>query len=275
MSDPIVLGAESVRAEIHEAPESHGLSEAQASLIAAFADDEIDQEIRAAADDRFWEAYDSVRRDAIARLAGDLLVNITHHADDDYERAVDATNEHGGSIEAVVAHLAQWDFGEETDGAAEQNGLARLSELTRLPHQLHEADHGGLHYWLLIDHGLRFYSLYRRPLGFTRAQVESDIDADDIRLLIDEAIANNRAQIAAALRDTDAVPGIRPFPRASVSALIDTYAEWDGEVDTFALAWENYTAGLDTPCPEHPAGIHSTYLVEDGSCEYCGEKNRG
>ena len=111
--------------------------------------------------------------------------------------------------------------------------------------------------------------------GFTRAQAESDIDADDIRLLIDEAIANDRAQIAAALRDTDAVPGIRPFPRASVSALIDAYAEWDGEVDTFALAWENYTAGLDTPCPEHPAAIHSTYLVEDGSCEYCGEKNRG
>lgn len=204
MSDPIVLGAESVRAEVHEAPESHGLSEAQASLIAAFADDEIDQEIRAAADDHFWTAYGSVRRDAIARLAEDLLVNIAHHSGDDYERAVDAANEHGGSIEVVVAHLAQWDFGEETDGAAEQNGLARLSELARLPHQLHEADHGGLRYWLLIDHGLRFYSLYRRPLG--QAAVDrGDLARDEVTEALKRQGEFHAAWIAASPEDSGAL----------------------------------------------------------------------
>jgi hypothetical protein len=71
------------------------------------------------------------------------------------------------------------------------------------------------------------------------------------------------------------VPGVRTFPRASVSALIDAYAEWDGEVDTFTVAWDNYTGGIDFPCPEHPAGIHSTYLTDDGSCDFCGDKNRG
>lgn len=32
-------------------------------------------------------------------------------------------------------------------------------------------------------------------------------------------------------------------PRASVSALIDAYAEWDDEVDTFVLAWDRYYPG--------------------------------
>lgn len=110
--------------------------------------------------------------------------------------------------------------------------------------------------------------------GFTRAQAESDIDADDIRLLIEEAVKADRQQICRAMESSEAVPDLRSFPRASVSALIDAYAEWDDEVDTFTVAWENYTAGIDFPCPEHPAGIHSTYLVDDGSCDFCGDKNR-
>lgn len=110
--------------------------------------------------------------------------------------------------------------------------------------------------------------------GFARAQAETDIEADDVRLLIEEGIGKDRAQLAAALRGTGAVLSLRPFPRASVSQLIDAYAEWDGEVDAFVLAWDNYTAGLDSPCSGHPAGIHSTYLSDDGSCDYCGDKNR-
>lgn len=111
--------------------------------------------------------------------------------------------------------------------------------------------------------------------GFTRAQAESDIDADEIRGLIEQAIVADRMQIKTALAQPHAVPGFRPHPRPSVSSMIDAYAEWDGEVDTFVHVWDSILAGEETPCSEHPAGIHSTYLSEDSSCDYCGSKNRG
>lgn len=111
--------------------------------------------------------------------------------------------------------------------------------------------------------------------GFTRAQAESDIDADDIRLLIQEAIKADRKQISRELASTRAVPGIRSFDRTGVSDLLDAYAEWDGDVDVFVAAWDNHTAGIDFPCPEVPHGVHSTYLRDDGSCDDCGDKNRG
>jgi uncharacterized protein YccT (UPF0319 family) len=94
----------------------------------------------------------------------DHLVCITFQQGQDYEDAVDAANEHGGSTEAVVAHLAQWDMGEETDAAGFSNGLTGRSELERTSHQLHEVQHGGLQYWLVLDHQLGCYGLYRRPL---------------------------------------------------------------------------------------------------------------
>lgn len=97
---------------------------------------------------------------------------------------------------------------------------------------------------------------------------------NEIRGLVIDAIEVDRQQISKALARPDTVPGFRPFPLATVDALIDAYAEWDGEVDVFVDAWNNYTAGLDLPCPEHPSGIHSTYLVDDGSCDFCGDKNR-
>lgn len=95
----------------------------------------------------------------------DPLVCVIFMQGQDYEDAVDAANEHGGSTEAVVTHLAQWDYGTENDGAAEVNGHTELTELRRLPHQVHEVDHGGLHYWLQLDHHLGIYGLYRRPLN--------------------------------------------------------------------------------------------------------------
>ncbi|RZT66372.1 hypothetical protein [Leucobacter luti] len=67
------------------------------------------------------------------------------------------------------------------------------------------------------------------------------------------------------------------FPSAPVSSLIDAYAAYNGEVDTFVLAWGRYTAGQDFPCPEEPSGIHSDYYsnsAADGSCDYCGDRNR-
>ncbi|WP_026820027.1 hypothetical protein [Arthrobacter castelli] len=107
--------------------------------------------------------------------------------------------------------------------------------------------------------------------NFTRAQAESDIDADDIRLLIEEAVEADRQQIRKSLDTFDAVPGFRPFPLATVDALIEAYEAFDGDVDGFISAWNDYTAGLDFPCPEDPAGIHD---VTYGSCDQCGDKNR-
>lgn len=162
--NPIVLGAESVRAELAEARDAHNLTKAQAERIAALPDAEIDAAIHDVVDDSFWEVYDSMRHDAITRLAFDPLVLIVFIQGQGYEDAVDAANDSGGSTEAVVEHLAQWDYGEENDSASEVNGRTELTELERLPHQLHEVDHGGLHYWLEVDHRLGFYGLYRRPL---------------------------------------------------------------------------------------------------------------
>lgn len=165
MPNPIILGADAVRSELTEAPEAHDLTRAQAERVKALTDDEINTAIHSALDDYFYDAYDSVRRNAIAALAKDPLVCVVFLQGQDYNDAVDAANETGGSTEAVVKHLAQWDFGDETDGAATVNGHTDLTELEHLPHQLHEVDHGGLHYWLQLDHRLGIYGLYRRPLS--------------------------------------------------------------------------------------------------------------
>lgn len=98
---------------------------------------------------------------------------------------------------------------------------------------------------------------------------------NEVRGIIADAIRADRMHIRAAVDSPQAVPDIRPYPVASISALLDAYDKWNGEVDTFCLAWQAYTSGQDFPCPEHPAGVHSTYLKDDGSCDFCGDKNRG
>lgn len=162
---PLTLGADSVRTEVADAPDAHDLTPAQAGRIAALGDDAINQAVRQATDDVFWEIYDDVRRSAIAELAKVPLTHVITLDGDDYETAVDAANAGGGSTEAIVAYLSGWDYGAETDSDSEVNGNVDLADLERWRHQLHEADHGGLHYWLVLDHGLRCYSLYRKPLG--------------------------------------------------------------------------------------------------------------
>lgn len=62
----------------------------------------------------------------------------------------------------LTAHLAQWDYGMENDGAATINGYDTIDEAERFGAQT--AAHGGLEYWLAVDHGLRMCSLLRRPL---------------------------------------------------------------------------------------------------------------
>lgn len=90
--------------------------------------------------------------------------------------------------------------------------------------------------------------------------------------IITRALTEDRKQIREALERPDAVPGFRAFPLATVDALIDAYERFDGaDPAVFVDAWNDYTAGLDFPCPEHPAGLHQ---VTDGSCDLCGDKNR-
>ncbi|MGP5288492.1 hypothetical protein ACTXL6_00355 [Brachybacterium tyrofermentans] len=115
------------------------------------------------------------------------------------------------------------------------------------------------------------------PAYIGDSDTSDGFDHDDMWTFAVSVIRTDSAQLATALRGTAAVAGLRPFPRATVSALLDAYAKWDGEVDTFCLAWDNYTAGLDFPCPGIEHGVHSTYLVvvSDGSCDFCGDKNRG
>jgi hypothetical protein len=67
----IALDAESLRAELREAPEAHGLDPEQAAEIAALPDGQINRWIHelAARDDAFWALYDGLRRRTIAHLA--------------------------------------------------------------------------------------------------------------------------------------------------------------------------------------------------------------
>lgn len=68
----ISLDAESVRAELEEAPESHGFTAHSAELIAKADDEDILAAINIEVDDEFWSQYDDVRRRAITRLADSL-----------------------------------------------------------------------------------------------------------------------------------------------------------------------------------------------------------
>lgn len=96
------------------------------------------------------------------------LIHIITVQDTEYEEAVDAANANGGSIDAVIEYLAQWDQGDETDAdSSSYYGTRLLSDLEKLSHSLYEGTHGGLRYWLLVDHPLGLYSLYRAPLDST------------------------------------------------------------------------------------------------------------
>lgn len=99
-------------------------------------------------------------------LAEPRLVSIVVVSGDDYERIVDEANDLGGSTSAVVEILARWDTGDEIDQASRINGTQSQSQIERSVHEVIE--HGGLRYWLLPNHDLRFYALYRRPLTDAR-----------------------------------------------------------------------------------------------------------
>lgn len=98
-------------------------------------------------------------------LTEDTLVEIIHLDGSDYEDAVDAINDRGGSIKAAAEYLAGWDYGTENDNAAPLTGdLTTREELERQPHMLHDVKVGGLDYIVQIDHMIGTYALYRAPL---------------------------------------------------------------------------------------------------------------
>lgn len=86
-------------------------------------------------------------------------VSIVFVDGDDYDTAVDEANNNGGSTDAVVEYLSQWDMGEETDGAQTRDVAPWGAGDT-----LHSVTHGGISYVLGINHHMGYYSLNRRPL---------------------------------------------------------------------------------------------------------------
>lgn len=85
--------------------------------------------------------------------------------------------------------------------------------------------------------------------------------------IIAAALTEDRKQIREALERPHPVPGFRDYPLATVDALLDAWEGYDSEFSVFVDAWNDYTAGINFPCPEHPAGLHQ---VTDGSCDLCG-----
>lgn len=94
------------------------------------------------------------------------LVHIVTLTGEDYERAVDEANAMGGSTDAVAEYLAQRDYCHETDAAAllYPQDMPTVEDLQKLSHQLHSTFARTQHYWLLADHQLGLYALYRLPL---------------------------------------------------------------------------------------------------------------
>lgn len=69
---PWSVSAEAVRQELQEAADLHDLSDEQAASIAALSDAVIHDAIQCSVTDYHWEAFDDLRRTAIARLAQEL-----------------------------------------------------------------------------------------------------------------------------------------------------------------------------------------------------------
>lgn len=64
----VVVEPQALRAELMDAPGAHNLLPEDAAEIINMDDAELIQAINTSLNDAFWAAYDSVRRDAIARL---------------------------------------------------------------------------------------------------------------------------------------------------------------------------------------------------------------
>lgn len=94
------------------------------------------------------------------------LVHVITLTGQDYDDAVQAAEAEGGSVDAVARHLAQWDYGTESDDAVLPwpEDMPTRADLGRQRHQPHTARVGGLEYLVQIDRGLCMYALYRPTL---------------------------------------------------------------------------------------------------------------
>jgi len=84
------------------------------------------------------------------------LVSIVTLEGDDFDAVVDFPDED------LTEYLAQWDFGDENDGAATVNGYTDIEDAKRFGAET--VEHGGLTYWRTVDRDLRMVSLMRKPL---------------------------------------------------------------------------------------------------------------
>lgn len=87
---------------------------------------------------------------------------------DDYEEAVDAINDLGGSTTATVEYLLT----QVKDSNFELGDYLLLRSLSTGPHQLHAAIHAGTTYWLQINHQKRLYALHVSLADLPSAQQE-------------------------------------------------------------------------------------------------------
>lgn len=87
-------------------------------------------------------------------------VDVVFADGEDYDACMDDANNNGGSTEAVAAHLAQWDYGTETDDAHTRDAAPWGKADT-----LHAVTVDGQDYVLAVNHPLGYVSLNRRPLA--------------------------------------------------------------------------------------------------------------
>lgn len=80
--------------------------------------------------------------------------------DDEYEDMIDAANDMGGSVDACIEYMAQWDYGTENDDARTDDAPQWGSSDT-----LHTGTYGGIEYVYAVNHHYGYASLNRRPVG--------------------------------------------------------------------------------------------------------------
>jgi hypothetical protein len=83
----------------------------------------------------------------------DQWVSVVFAQGDDYNEVADM------GIDEMAAHLAQWDYGDETDFAHTRDGAPWGSA-----DRLHEVTVGGTAYTLSVNHPGGYAGLCRRPL---------------------------------------------------------------------------------------------------------------
>jgi len=88
-------------------------------------------------------------------------VTVVYMDGDDYETAMDETNNMGGSTGAAVEYLAQWDNGADSDAAETRDSAPWGAYDTT-----HVESFGGLTYVYATNHIVGYVSLQRRPLTY-------------------------------------------------------------------------------------------------------------